>query len=132
MASVKIEISGLTEEEARSLRAAFEGIKEIVRRRSALEGQMMELRGLQEFASRFTPPEKTSWDNRVLETVLGLHRGGEQEVTIGEVCRAMGLMGCDRSDSEDRKMVSRCLSTLAMSGALENVRRGVYRVRPQD
>ena len=72
-----------------------------------------------------------NWKNRVFETVLWLHRGGEKEVTINEVCRAMGLKGCDRSDSDDRKRVSKCLSTLAATGVLEKMRRGVYRVHPQ-
>ena len=74
---------------------------------------------------------KSTWENQVFETVLQLHRGGEKEVTINEVCRAMDLKGCDRSDSEDRKSVSTCLFTLASAGVLDEVRRGVYRVHPQ-
>ena len=58
MASVKIEIDGLSEEEARNLQAALEQIKKAVRKRRSLEGQLSQLRGLQEFVSQFVPPEK--------------------------------------------------------------------------
>ena len=58
MASVKIEIDGLTEEEARNLKTALERIQEMARNRRTLEGQRDPLLALQKFVSQFVSPNK--------------------------------------------------------------------------
>lgn len=58
MASIKIEIDGLSDEEARNLRAALERIKDLARKRHALQGQLNQTRELQGFVSQFVPPQE--------------------------------------------------------------------------